>query len=441
VPEPSIPLPERQRVLKGLLNKHHTLDLAAAVSASVAKPGAARISMDPRVWLGALALRGSVAAEKKTLHGAATRKDRKSYIPRDMALSFLQARQEERTVTGVKFAEGDSPTSGFDYHWVTEFLGELTAHLVRRVLFTLPAHGPRIVPLASLARIILVGDWGTGEGPARAVADQMRRFIETAGDREVHVVHLGDVYYAGTRWEARHRFLEHWPVGPQEASRIGSWCLNGNHDMYSAGAGLFHTILTDDRFARQRTEDDRITSEFHLRNEHWDILGLDTSWKFHLRDVRGGVGHLEPRQRRWITDRLDGSTRRTMLLSHHQPFTRQTAGATGVVELGNLLTATDTLRATRGVDAWFWGHEHRLFIYGSRSGIRYAACMGHGAVLEELGAEVAGPGEAEFRDTFRDTDGDVWRMPGFAVADLDGPTATVSYIDMDGTAWRPPDTL
>jgi hypothetical protein len=30
----------------------------------------------------------------------------------------------------------------------------------------------------------------------------MRVQIQSAGDREVHVVHLGDVYYAGTRWAA-----------------------------------------------------------------------------------------------------------------------------------------------------------------------------------------------------------------------------------------------
>ena len=428
-------------MLRGLLNKNTTLDLAADVSTAPAKPDGARISVDPRVWLGALALRGSVAAEKKTPEYAQTAKDRKSYIPRDMALSYLQARQEEATVTGVGFAERAGLEHGFDYHFVTRFLAALTSHLIQRVRFTIPPKGPRIAPLASAARIVIVGDWGTGTGPALAVADQMRVQIETAGDREVHVVHLGDVYYAGTRWEARRRFLDHWPVGLDEASRTGSWCLNGNHDMYSAGEGLFDVILTDDRFARQRTDDGRVTSEFHLRNEHWDVVGLDTSWKFHLRDVRGGAGFLQRQQRRWVADRLDGSTRRSMLLTHHQPFTRHATGEAGVVEVGNLLAVTEHLRGTRGIDAWFWGHEHRLFAYGARSGIRYATCMGHGAVLEELGAEVAGPGEAEFRETFRDTDGDVWRTPGFTVVDLDGAAATVSYVDMDGTRWREPDGL
>lgn len=428
-------------MLRSLLNKHTTLDLAADVSAAATTP-THRISLDPRVWLGALALRGSVAAERKTLGSAPTPKDQKSYLPRDMALSYLQARREEWTATGVKFAEGANLARGFDYHWVTAFLAELTTHLVRRIFFTLPRVPPRAAALADDARLVFVGDWGTGEGVALAVAEQMRRQIDAAGGREVHVVHLGDVYYAGTRWEAHHRFLDHWPVRPDEAAQVRSWCLNGNHDMYSAGEGLFEVILRDGRFGGQRTERDQPTSEFHLRSAHWDVFGLDTSWKFRLGDVRGGVGHLQRRQCRWVAARLTGSTRRRMLLSHHQPFTDHEDGA-GVVDVGNLLAATASLREDPGIDAWFWGHEHRLVTYGSRSGIGYATCMGHGAVLEEPARATARPasGEAEFRATFHDADGDEWRMPGFAVVDLDGPSATVRYLDMNGQPWDAPTVL
>lgn len=426
-------------MLKDLLNKHTTLDMADAVSATAADPAPRRMSWDPRVRLGTFVLRRSITAERRSMSGPISTQDQKSYLPRDMALSYLQAREEERTLTGVKFAEGTA--HGFDYHWVTAFVVELSRHLVRRIRFTLPREPPRTAPLASDARIVIVSDWGTGEGVAIAVAEQMRHQIDAAGDREVHVVHLGDVYYAGTRWEAHHRFLGHWPVRPDEAARVRSWCLNGNHDMYSAGEGLFDVILADGRFARQRTEQDRPTSEFHLRNDHWDVVGVDTCWKFHLTDIRGGDGHLEPRQMRRLQASLDSSTRRRMLLSHHQPFTDRADGA-GVVAVGNLLSATDMLRQKRGIDAWFWGHEHRLITFAAQYGVGYAACMGHGAVLEEPAKPVAdGVGEDEFRATFRDSDGDEWRMPGFTVVDLDGPTATVRYVDMNGDLWREADVL
>jgi hypothetical protein len=430
-------------LLEDLLDKGKALTRASAASSAIASFPKRRASLDPRVWLGALALRRSIAAERKTMSGGlSTPQDRKSYLPRDMALSYFQARQEQWTLTGVKFATGVSPTRGFDYHWITEFLTELTTHLIRRVLFTIPRGAPRIVDLAPHARLILVGDWGTGGDQALAVAAQMRNQIDAAGERQVHVVHLGDVYYAGTCWEAQHRFLDHWPVHPQEtAPRVRSWCLNGNHDMYSAGEGLFKKILADDRFRHQRTQQDQVTSEFHLRNHDWDIVGLDTSWKFHLTDIRGGEGHLQKRQSRWLEAGLVGASRRRMLLSHHQPFTDRDDGA-GVVEVGNLLEATAPLRQGRDIDAWFWGHEHRLITYRDRFGVHYGACMGHGAVLEEPAkAPAAGAGEDEFRATFTDDDGDEWRMPGFAVVDLDGPTATVRYIDMNGDPWQAPDIL
>jgi 3',5'-cyclic AMP phosphodiesterase CpdA len=421
-----------------LLDKAAVLDEAAQVAA--AAPPAA-VATGPRAWLGALALRRGLAEERKTLRRAPSAQDRKSYLPRSLVLSFFQAHREQHaeawTATGPAFAEGVGP-AGFDYHWVTDFLTELATHIVRRVFFAIPAGGPATVPLAPDARLVLVGDWGTGEGVALAVAEQMRRQIDAAGNREVHVVHLGDVYYAGTRWEARNRFLDHWPVRQDEVDRVRSWCLNGNHDMYAAGEGLFDVILADGRFRLQHTARGRRTSEFHLRNDDWDVAGLDTAWRFHPTDVSGQVGHLELRQRRWLTTRLVGSARRRMLMTHHQPFT-QRGGA--IVDSGNLLSVTAALRVERAIDAWFWGHEHKLIAYAARSGVGYGVCMGHGAVLEAPATAPPAAGAAEYPATFRDADGDEWRMPGFTVVDLDGPRATVRYLDMHGAEWRAPDAV
>ena len=427
-------------VLDELLDKSATLNQAALVDAAAQKAAVA-VKGGPRVWLGGLALHRSIAEERKTLDHPPTAEDNKSYLPRSLVLSLFQAHREQHaeawTATGPAFVEGRT-AAGFDYHWVTEFLTELTTHLVRRVFFSIPLSGPATVPLAPDARLVLVGDWGTGEGVALRVADQMRREIDAAGGREVHVVHLGDVYYAGTRWEARNRFLDHWPVRSDEVDRVRSWCINGNHDMYAAGEGLFDVILGDGRFRLQRTARGARTSEFHLRNEHWDIAGIDTAWRFHPRDIGGEIGHVQLRQRRWLTARLAGPSRRRMLMSHHPPFT-QKCGA--VVDSGNLLAATATLRAQRDLDAWFWGHEHKLVAYAPRSGVRYGVCMGHGAVLQAPAAVPSAPGATEFAATFRDGDGDEWRMPGFAVVDLDGLSATVRYLDMNGEQWRSPDVV
>jgi hypothetical protein len=326
---------------------------------------------------------------------------------------------------GSRSVEPFSEGRGIDRGFVVGFLRSLPAHLLRRVFFRLPPGQPREHPLADDARIVVVGDWGTGEGLAREVAARMREAILGAGEREVHVVHLGDIYYAGTRTEARTRFLDHWPVAAGEAHP--SWCLNGNHDMYSAALGLVRVVLRDPRFAAQRTTRGAVTSEFLLANRHFSLIGLDTSWKFRVRDPRGGAGHLSRRQSRWITRYVQAHPdRSTVLFSHHQPIMYGDDG--GVRPEGNLLDRTRALRHAGRITGWFWGHQHELIAYGAHSGIGYGTCMGHGAILETP-AEHPHP------------EGLTWRMPGFAVLDLDGPRMRVRYLDKDGRTWRPDDVL
>ncbi|MCD2196794.1 metallophosphoesterase [Actinomycetospora endophytica] len=408
-----------------------------------------RTLVDPRLGLGSLLLRGAMRAERKTLPEEPGQADRKAYIPRDMLLSLFQAEHEEHLdrehpehlttaeapkPMGSRSVEPFSEGRGIDRGFVTGFLRTLPVHLFRRIRFRLPAGQPRQQPLAENARVVVVGDWGTGEGLAIEVAARMREAIEEAGDREVHVVHLGDIYYAGTPAEARRRFLDHWPV--TDADEHPSWCLNGNHDMYSAGRGLTRVVLTDPRFAAQRTTAGAITTEFLLANRHWSLIGLDTSWKFRLRDPRGGAGHLSRRQSRWVTRHVQAHPdHRTMLFSHHQPITW---GDHGVEPIGNLLDRTRALRQAGRLTGWLWGHEHKLIAYGDHSGIGYATCMGHGAILETPPEH---PHPGEFDATFTDPEGLTWRMPGFAVLDLDGPTMRVRYLDKNGRTWRPEDVL
>ena len=110
------------------------------------------------------------------------------------------------------------------------------------------------VQLADRARLVIVGDWGSGLPRAQQVAQHMRGAIDDgiADGRQVHAIHLGDVYYSGFPREYRDRFLRYWPVREDEANTVYSWSLNGNHDMYSGGHGYFKTLLADPRFACQQ---------------------------------------------------------------------------------------------------------------------------------------------------------------------------------------------
>jgi len=139
-----------------------------------------------------------------------------------------------------------------DLRWIADFgvAKALRAFRDRHPFNPEPA-GP--VELAPRARLIFVGDWGSGLPRAQRIGELMRERIEAGldDDRQVHVVHLGDVYYSGFGWEYNKRFLPWWPVLPEEAGTIFSWSLNGNHDMYSGGHGYFQTLLADPRFANQ----------------------------------------------------------------------------------------------------------------------------------------------------------------------------------------------
>ncbi|MHC4973509.1 MAG: metallophosphoesterase, partial [Planctomycetota bacterium] len=84
--------------------------------------------------------------------------------------------------------------------------------------------------------IALAGDWGSGTYSAYQVADRIR---ELEPD---YTVHLGDVYYSGTKEEFDRYFLpeDAWPEGKK-----GTFALNGNHEMYSGGRAYFEALKTE----------------------------------------------------------------------------------------------------------------------------------------------------------------------------------------------------
>src|SRR5204863_10148552 len=98
-------------------------------------------------------------------------------------------------------------------------------------------------------------------------------------------------------------------------------------------------------------------------------------------------------------------------------------------EMANRIAA---IMATRGVHAWFWGHEHKCMTFKSRPGLRYAACVGHGAMPEPTGHAHPEPGEWEYDVGRPDGDGDHGRMCGFAVLDFNHDSAEVRYVNQKG---------
>lgn len=266
-------------------------------------------------------------------------------------------------------------------------------------------------------RIVVFGDWGSGIPRAKKVATYIRRELEDekVRDWQKHVVHLGDVYYSGWDFEYKNRFLNDWPVKPDEKEKIGSFTLNGNHDMYSGGWGYYDCALTDERFAHWQGQ----SSLFLLANNHWQIFGLDTS-----HDDAGLKGD----QSSWVCGAAQKGLK-TLLLSHH-PYcsSYETAPQTVIDKIQPVLGNLD-------VAAWLWGHEHRLITYKAVGRIRFPRCIGHGGVpvyqTHDAGSAVPAPGDWEYRDFIGDGL-EHWAKFGFAVLDFHGKKISVRYVDEDG---------
>jgi hypothetical protein len=242
-----------------------------------------------------------------------------------------------------------------------------------------------------------------------------------AEDRQVHVIHLGDVYYSGDEQEYDDYVLAPgcWPVTADDARRgVMSWALNGNHDMYGGGWAYFdHLLQDDDRFANQRSPDGAGTSIFRLRSRHWDILGLDTAWDTN-RFTRGHSGVLADPQAGWVADVADEG-RRVMLLSHHQPVTAYAHGDPGKKLREELSGPLDA----GVIDTWVWGHEHRCMAF-KPDRIRYGRLVGHGGapVISRTSPHPAKLWEYEGSFESR---GKRWSRFGFAVLDLDARDGTI----------------
>lgn len=276
------------------------------------------------------------------------------------------------------------------------------------------------VDLPDRARLVLAGDWATGLPRAQQVAQQMRRAVDEARreGRPVHVAHLGDVYYSGWAHEYLRRFLPYWPVRLEEADAVGSWCLNGNHDMYAGGHAYYNVALADPRFVRQQQ-----SSFFSLVGRHWKVLGLDTAWTDKA---------LQHPQADWLADELrDAGPRKTVLLSHHQLFSAYEPPDP------ELPATVAPILARTPVTAWFWGHEHRCVLYDPHANVRFGRCIGHAGVPVYMWRDEAdaypAPARYEHRK-FIQNGLERWALFGFAILDFDGPELHVRYVDENGHA-------
>jgi hypothetical protein len=275
--------------------------------------------------------------------------------------------------------------------------------------------------LPDRARVAVVGDWGTGQAAAKKVLSQI-----TARKPDV-VIHLGDVYYAGTTFEDDTYFYQPWSqILDLPNRKIPTYTLAGNHDMYCGGCPYYQLI---DRLGQP-------ASYFCLRNDHWQFLAMDTSLHDSNPVHSGQVAtYLEDTELEWHKHQLStAGRRRTVLLSHHPLFTAYDDIEGHEV---NLRFHPQVAPLLENIALWLWGHEHNFVVYGPYLGVERARCIGHGAFPMAI-ADL--PGAPKFSDVplikkddkgkdlaLGQTDG--FYNHGYAMIDLNGPSATVSYFE------------
>jgi 3',5'-cyclic AMP phosphodiesterase CpdA len=237
------------------------------------------------------------------------------------------------------------------------------------------------------------------------------------------VIHLGDVYYSGTEYEMNNYFLEIWKE-TFDLDRVKTFTLSGNHDMYSGGAAYYNLI----EFLGQPA------SYFCLRNDDWQFVALDTG----LHDDKAlncPPTFLEETEVTWLKDKIaTANGRRTVLLSHHQLFTaNEDIGGQSVN--GHLLEQVGPV--LNDVALWLWGHEHNQVIYKKWQGV-LARCLGHGAY--PVGITEIRP--QRFPDVPIEpagmlTKGASFYSHGYAIMDLDGKSARLSYYQDSDKGKKP----
>jgi hypothetical protein len=222
---------------------------------------------------------------------------------------------------------------------------------------------------------------------------------------------------------------------------LGSFALNGNHEMYARGFAYFDRMLPRLGLMTNGQPTGQPASYFCLENEFWRIIALDTGYNsisFPLLEyIIQPSCDLRAEQLHWlrtvVRPRRDDQ-RGIIILSHHQYYSRyDTCYPKQAEQLAEFFP--------RPV-LWFWGHEHRLAVYnlfGLPGGIQaYGRCIGHGGMPVDISPSTTKHSQCtvEFIDErhYRNHENLTIGYNGFAQLSIKRDRLDVQYVDVRGEA-------
>jgi hypothetical protein len=213
--------------------------------------------------------------------------------------------------------------------------------------------------LPNTCTVLLIGDWGTHMTDNVALLRQALKKLQPDA-----IIHLGDVYYSGTRFECEENVLKVLDalVAELKIARPPFFSLPGNHDYYSGGRGFYDMIA---RVNAALPGCEQKASYFSLRtaDDHWQFLGMDTGYN-DRNPINQAAPGLVRSEIAWHRDKLEHFPGTTVLLSHHQLVSAKEVLHPGGRHpcLNNKLQYAFHPYFDR-IAAWFWGHEHCLIFF------------------------------------------------------------------------------
>ena len=310
--------------------------------------------------------------------------------------------------------------------WAPTGISALLEHFKGKFPFKRATEKSKIT-IPPQCKIAILGDWGADNDHAQTIGNLVQQ------QNPDYLIHLGDIYYAGTEPECT-KFLENWPLrdpgAPDQPKQGVSFSLNGNHEMYSEGRYYFTTVF--DGLGQE-------ASYFQLSNDWWQFIGFDTAYVPFT--ISGGAKDVNL-QCQWdfLVDCVNASpAKKNILLSHNQPvsaFLKETADAAPLrEEYARLIAAT----RPGAVYGWFFGHEHRCTIYDDAVTGYKARLLGNGAIPHDPQTETTPQTDGTKTATpfvaanHARLEGGPLAICTFALLTLDRDRITVDYINEDGT--------
>lgn len=308
----------------------------------------------------------------------------------------------------------------------------------------------------------ILGDWGTGMPDAIALLEDMMRMHKPDA-----IIHLGDIYYSGTPQECDTYFKAVFTtvfdkvLGP--GNRIPVFSLPGNHDYYAWGAEYYNVVSNLNNYPGG-TSAIQPASYFCLRTEDqgWQFLGMDTGYNdsnpANQKNPLYAGPWLQDTEITWHQDKMKNFGGATILLSHHQLYSSNTA-INGRDSVMNVVPYFNTYLyrvfgeyIPTNVAAWIWGHEHNFVMYEPYlSQLATGTLVGNSAYEEETSANpyainypqvpylVPEPGYDKYKlGTNADSNGITYYNHGYAIIDLSGrvaPAAPVKATYYQFPAW------